>query len=189
VWRVTSDMTISDTTTPTSQNQANDRLEAYGIYQIACELFRAYWTDSELLGQDYRGRELAKQQVRSLDSICANIEEGYGRGFGKELPQHLRIARGEARESRGRYIRCQRLLPEELIQKRVATLDHIIGGLTNTIHTIENKQMRLKPVASRHPSPATRHSALAGLCASVPPWFKFTLLFKPIQGNLNQFKP
>jgi four helix bundle protein len=92
------------------------------------------------LGKDYRGRELVKQQVRSLDSICANIEEGYGRGFGKELRQDFRIARGEARESKGRYERCQRLLPADLIAIRVATLDHIIGGLTNSIKTIERKK-------------------------------------------------
>ena len=76
------------------------RLESFGIYQIACQLFDDFWADSDILMKDYRGRELMKQQVRSLDSICANIEEGFGRGFGKELPQHLEIARGEARESR-----------------------------------------------------------------------------------------
>lgn len=108
--------------------------------------------------KDVRGRELVKQQIRSLDSICANIEEGYGRGFSKELPQHLKISRGEARESRGRYLRCQHLLSAELIQHRIATLDHILGGLTNTIGTIEAKQ---KPLTGntppRHPSPVTRH--------------------------------
>ena len=80
----------------------NDRLESFGIYNLACNLFDEFWSDSEILGKDYRGRELVKQQIRSLDSICANIEEGYGRGFGKEFPYHLRIARGEARESKGR---------------------------------------------------------------------------------------
>ena len=102
---------------------------------------------------------MAKQQVRSLDSICANIEEGYGRGFGKELPQHLKIARGEARESLGRYERCRHLLPSELIQRRTAALDHVIGGLTKTIMTIENRRNTSgNEVSSRHPSPATRHS-------------------------------
>jgi four helix bundle protein len=67
----------------------NDRLASYGIYQLACKLFDDFWEDSEILGQDYRGRELVKQMVRSLDSICGNIEEGFGRGFGKEWPQHL----------------------------------------------------------------------------------------------------
>lgn len=152
-------MATSTTTTASSQGQPLDRLESYGIYQLACELFHDFWTDPEILGREYRGRELVKQQVRSLDSICANIEEGYGRGFGKELPQHLRIARGEARESRGRYLRCRALLSADLIQQRVSTLDHIIGGLTNTIHTIESKQARLNHAQPpRLSSPATRHS-------------------------------
>ena len=135
---------------------SSDRLESFGIYQLACQLFQDFWPDSDTIGKDYRGRELVKQQIRSLDSICANIEEGYGRGFGKELPQHLKIARGEARESRGRYARCNHLLPSDLIQKRLATLDHIIGGLTNTINTIEAKQKRMAGApATRHPPPVT----------------------------------
>ena len=154
---MTCDMATS-TTLPTSNRcPPQDRLESFGIYKLACELFREFWTDSEILGKDYRGRELVKQQVRSLDSICANIEEGYGRGFGKELPQHFKIARGEARESRGRYSRCSYLLPADLIKEKLSTLDHIIGGLTNTINTIEAKQSRLSGAsATRHPSPATR---------------------------------
>src|SRR3989304_4754801 len=118
---------------------SDDRLESFGIYKLACQLFDEFWADSEILGKDYRGRELVKQQVRSLDSICANIEEGYGRGFGKELPQHLRIARGEARESMGRYRRFKYLLSLEIIAKRLAALDYIIGGLTNTVNTITKK--------------------------------------------------
>jgi len=137
--------------------QAADRLESFGIYQLARQLFEDFWGDSEILGKDYRGRELSRQQVRSLDSVCANIEEGYGRGFGKELPQHLKVSRGEARESRGRYERCCRLLPAELIAERTATLDHIIGGLTKAIRTIEAKQnLAMKP-SPAFASPVTRH--------------------------------
>jgi four helix bundle protein len=120
----------------------SDRLESFGIYQLARQVFDEFWKDSEPLGKDYRGRELVKQQVRSLDSICANIEEGYGRGFGKELPGHLKIARGEARESRGRYERCVHLLPVEIISKRTEILARIIGGLTKTIRTIESRPNR-----------------------------------------------
>jgi four helix bundle protein len=121
-----------------------DRLETFGIYQLARRLFEDFWNDSEILSQDYRGRELSKQQIRGLDSICANMEEGFGRGFGKELPQHLKISRGEARESRGRYERCNRLLPSEIINQRVAALTHIIGGLSKTIQTIEGRS-HVKP--------------------------------------------
>jgi four helix bundle protein len=117
----------------------HDRLEDYRVYLTARELFDAFWDDSEALSRDVRGRELVRQQVRSLDSICANIEEGYGRGFGKEWPQYLRIARGSARESRGRYERCARLLPPEVLEQRTAALNQIIGGLTKTISTAERK--------------------------------------------------
>jgi four helix bundle protein len=138
-----------------SDSPRQDRLESFGIYQLACHLFDDFWNDSDALGKDFRGRELAKQQVRSLDSVCANMEEGYGRGYGKELPQHLKISRGEARESRGRYLRCQHLLPGDLIHQRVAMLDHIIGGLTNTIEA--KKRRPAAATATRHPSPVTRH--------------------------------
>jgi four helix bundle protein len=131
----------------------SDRLESFGIYQLARQLFDDFWADSEILMKDYRGRELMKQQVRSLDSICANIEESFGRGFGKELPQHLKIARGEARESRGRYERCNHLLPIETISQRASVLSRIIAGLTKTIQTIENRPQR-------NPNPATRHPTL-----------------------------
>lgn len=128
-----------------------DRLESFGIYQLALQLFNDFWDDPEILGKDFRGRELAKQQVRSLDSVCANIEAGYGRGYGKQLPYPLKISRGEARESKGRYGRCARLPPAATIQTRVATLDRIIGGLSKTINTLERR-------SPRHPSPVTHHA-------------------------------
>jgi four helix bundle protein len=120
----------------------SDRLESFGIYQLARQLFDDFWKDSEILQNDFRGRELVKQQVRSLDSVCANMEEGFGRGFGKELPQHLKISRGEARESRGRYERCKHLLAPEIILQRVTVLSRIIGGLSKTIQTIESRPQR-----------------------------------------------
>jgi four helix bundle protein len=90
------------------------------------------------VGKDYCGKELVNQQTRSLDSVSANIEEGYGCGFNKEMPQHLKIAGGEARENKGRYRRMKFLLPAETINQRGTVLDQIIGGLTTTINTIES---------------------------------------------------
>lgn len=119
-----------------------DRLEEFGIYRLACQLFDDFCADSEIVGKDYRGHELVKQQIRSLDSVCANIEEGYGRGFNKEMPQHLKIARGEARESKGRYRRMKFFLSADIINKRVLVIVQIIGGLTATINTIESKRAK-----------------------------------------------
>ena len=121
---------------------SEDRLESFGIYKLASQLFDDFWADSEIVMKDERGQALVKQQTRSLDSVCANIEEGYGRGFNKGMPQHLKIARGEARESKGRYWRMRFLLPLETVQKRRAVLDQIIGGLTVSINTIESKRTK-----------------------------------------------
>ncbi|MGQ0603539.1 MAG: four helix bundle protein, partial [Anaerolineales bacterium] len=133
-----------------------DKLDEYRVYQLARQLFDEFWQDADVLQRDIRGRELVKQQTRSLDSICANIEEGYGRGFGKEYPQSLRISRGEARESRGRYERMRQLLPKETVDKRTATLDQIIGGS-------RQRSLRLSPNADleRPLSLATRHLSLS----------------------------
>lgn len=120
----------------------HDRLDEFGIYKLASQLFDDFWADSEVIMKDERGKALVNQQIRSLDSVCANIEEGYGRGFNKEMPQHLKIARGEARESKGRYWRMRFLLPIETVNKRRAVLDQIIGGLTTSINTIENKRTK-----------------------------------------------
>lgn len=120
----------------------HDRLDDFGVYKLASQLFDDFWQDSEIVMKDERGRELVKQQTRSLDSVCANIEEGFGRGFNKENPQHLKIARGEARESKGRYWRMRFLLSLETVNKRWAVLDQFIGGLTATIVTLESKQRK-----------------------------------------------
>lgn len=118
----------------------HDRLDDFGVYKLASQLFDDFWQDPETVMKDERGRELVKQQTRSLDSVCTNIEEGFGRGFNKENPQHLKIARGEALESKGRYWRMRFLLSLETVNKHRAVLDQFIGGLTATIVTLESKQ-------------------------------------------------
>ena len=44
---------------------SEDRLESFGIYNLAQQLFDDFWNDSDIVGKDYRGRELVKQQTRS----------------------------------------------------------------------------------------------------------------------------
>ena len=118
---------------------SQDRLEEFGISKLDTQSFDDFWADSESIGKDYRGRELVKQPIRSLDPVCANTEKGYGRGFNKGMPRHLKIARGDARVSKGRYWRMRYLLPLEMVKARRVVLDQIIGGLTATIDTIEKE--------------------------------------------------
>ena len=103
------------------------------------ELWDEFLEDVKILGKSSVGRELVKQLARSIDSIAANIEEGFGRGFGKEYPYFLKVARGSARETKGRYKRARHFLSEEIIDLRIKKLDAIISMLTKTIITLEKK--------------------------------------------------
>src|SRR5512137_1679840 len=107
--------------------------EQFGAYQKAQKLFDLVVADMQILKSDARCYRLIAQQVASADSICANIEEGYGRLSRVEYVRFLDIARGSARETRGRYERMKHWLAGEVIQDRVALLDEIIGILTSSI--------------------------------------------------------
>lgn len=110
-----------------------DPLWTFDVYPKALFLCDLAWEDCEYLLKDPRGRAIAEQLIRSAGSICANIEEGYGRGYGKEYSYFLRVAMGSARESRGWYYRGRRLLPADVVKHRITLLDEIIAMLAPNI--------------------------------------------------------
>ena len=116
-------------------------LEQFGAYQKARQLFDLVAADMEKLKTNPLCYRLVSQQISSTDSICANIEEGYGRLSRTEYVRFLDIARGSARETRGRNGRLKHWLPEEVIQERIKLLDEIIGILTTSIRTMRRKRV------------------------------------------------
>jgi four helix bundle protein len=116
-----------------------DGLDNLEFYKMACKLWDDCWNDTEIIIKDVRGKEIVKQLIRAVGSISANIEEGYGRGFGKEYPQFLKYSRGSARESRGWYLRSKFLLSESVIAERTSILSSIIAMQTKSIETLEKK--------------------------------------------------
>ena len=89
--------------------------------------------------RDARGRELAKQIVRSVGSISANIEEGYGRGYGKQYLQFMNYSLASARESKGWYWRARHLMREDALTHRLELTSEIIALL---IHQINRQKAR-----------------------------------------------
>ncbi|MBU0511465.1 MAG: four helix bundle protein [Chloroflexi bacterium] len=106
-----------------------DPLWNFQVYLKALFLSDLAWKDTDKVIKDPRGNVIAKQLIRSVGSICANIEEGHGRGFGKDNAYFQRVALGSARESRGWYYRGRRFLDSEVFQHRLRLLDEIIAAL------------------------------------------------------------
>ncbi len=102
-------------------------------YQKALFLYDLLWFDCEKLMQDVRGKAIAQQVIRSAGSISANMEEGYGRGFGKDYARFPGYALGSARETQGWYFRSSHLLSEDVVAHRCALLDEIIALLVTII--------------------------------------------------------
>ncbi len=127
-------MTYAEWLADVPDNIKRDRLWEFPAYQKALLLYDLAWEDCEKMLREVRGRGNADQLNRSVGSISANIEEGYGRGFGKEYNYFLRVALGSARESRGWYYRSRRFFPSAVLQHRYSLLDEIIALLVSKIH-------------------------------------------------------
>lgn len=118
---------------------SSDSLEQFKAYQLAMELFDNVVEDYSDLARKKPLERLVSQQLASADSIAANIEEGHGRVTTKEYIRFLVIARGSARETKGRYIRMRHWFKADLVAKRSDQCDHIIAILTNSITSLRRK--------------------------------------------------
>ena len=117
----------------------SDNLANFGGYRKSLELFDLVVEDTSRYMKSPRCERLVSQQIASADSVCSNIEEGYGRESTKEYRRFLIIARGSLRETQGRYHRMRQWIPPEVIRERVALAEEINRILTATINRLRDK--------------------------------------------------
>ena len=128
---------------------SRNRVEDFGAYQDATWLFDQVVEDMAILRPDPRCYRLIGQQVGSADSICANMDEGFGRLSRTEFIRFLDISRGSARETLGRYKRLKHWLPAETVNARVDLADRIVGRLTKAINTLRSNNNTRRPSVVR----------------------------------------
>jgi len=129
---------------------SRNRIEDFGAYQDAVALFDAVVEDMAILQKDNRCYRLIGQQVGSADSICANMDEGFGRLSRTEFIRFLDISRGSARETLGRYKRLKHWLSEETISVRVNLADRIVARLTKAINTLRATRLPTRDTDASH---------------------------------------
>ena len=115
------------------------RLADFGAYRKALQLFDLVVEDTGSYLKTPRCERLASQQIASADSVCSNIEEGYGRESTAEYRRFLIIARGSLRETQGRYGRMRHWIPPNIVSERVALAEEINRILTATIRHLRQK--------------------------------------------------
>ncbi len=119
---------------------SSGNLKDFVAYRKSLELFDYVVEDMDHHMQSLRLDRLVRQQLASADSVCSNIEEGYGRQSTAEYRRFLIIARGSLRETRGRYRRLRHWIPSETVKERMALAEEINRMLSSAITSLEGRK-------------------------------------------------
>ena len=118
---------------------SSGKLEEFKAYRLALDLFDRVVADMDAYMKSGRLERLVSQQLASSDSVCSNVEEGYGRESTKEYRRFLIIARGSLRETRGRYRRMRHWIPSDVVKERMALAEEINRMLSSAIKSLERR--------------------------------------------------
>jgi four helix bundle protein len=111
----------------------NDPIWKLEVYRLALFAGDIGWQDVLKLSKDKIMFSVADQLHRSLNSISANLTEGYSRSKGLDRARFIEISLGSARESRDWYYKSKQVLPAEVVKHRMGLITQIISMLTPMI--------------------------------------------------------
>ena len=119
-----------------------DPLWKLDVYRLSLFVAEIGWEDVVLLNKNNLTRDAADQIIRSLNSISANIAEGYSRSTGKDRARYFEYSLGEAREARDRYFKTRRVLKQDVVLHRIRILTQIVKILNTFIPTQRKQGIR-----------------------------------------------
>ena len=113
------------------------KLEKLQVYQHDMEIAEKIWTI--VINWDYFSKDtVGKQLIKAVDSVAANLSEGFGRFYYKENKQFCYYSRGSLYETKTWLIKAynRKLLDEEDFQMFRENIDKIGIRLNNYIKSI-----------------------------------------------------
>ena len=113
------------------------KLEEFRVYQESMELGEDIWNiviKWDIFGKDTMGKQL----VRAVDSIAANLSEGYGRYHYKEAKNFSYYSRGSLYETKTWLTKANNrdYLKDDKYKKLIKSIDAIGIKLNNYIKSI-----------------------------------------------------
>lgn len=116
-----------------------DELE---VYQLAMDLGERIW--GIVIKWDYFAKDtVGKQLIRSMDSVAANLSEGFGRFFFKENQKFCYYGRGSLSETKTWVTKAfnRQLMTDQEFRAFLKDIKNIGVKLNNYIHSIGKKPL------------------------------------------------
>ena len=116
------------------------RLEDLEVYKMALELSKDIWSVYEYLPKNFKFN-IGDQILRSIDSIGANISEGFGRYHFRDSMKFYYNARGSLFESKHwlYLLYTRKLIDEKIYYELKEKLDTLGVKLNNFINSIKKQ--------------------------------------------------
>jgi four helix bundle protein len=142
-----------------------DVMRAGPIWRLAAYRYALYlgdllYDDVARMDRETRKRRLPAQLLDAVESISANIAEGYSRTSGPERAKFFEYAHSSAREAGEWIYKARRAMPADVVHKRLELVTRIMRLLAVSIPreraATEMRARQHSPSASnQHSHPAT----------------------------------
>ncbi len=115
------------------------RLEDLEVYKISLEISDKVW-NLVILWDNFARNNIGGQLLRAIDSVGANISEGYGRGSKIDNARFVKIARGSLFETKHWLTISHRrkLLSDTEIKEMLSDIESLLPRLSAYINYLSS---------------------------------------------------
>jgi len=121
------------------------KLEELNVYKLSMEISEKVW--DIVIKWDYFAKDtMGKQLIRAIDSVAANLSEGFGRYHYKEVKNFCYYSRGSLYESKTWLTKAfnRKLIQEEDFNYFNKEINKIGVKLNNYINSIGKKHNQIR---------------------------------------------